>query len=226
MQNFFFCEKMIGMNPLFKDIKIIAWDMDTTLYKPDPALGKAFFDGCIEEVARVKNLSFADAKKIFEEARLPTNSSSQALMTLKVGDYWTCWRVQKRIGKINYLHKDPKLPKLFEQLSGFHHFIISNSVREEIKTVLSAIGLSPSYFEKCISIEDIGEPKPSLKPFELLLKITGLPADQHVYIGDREKVDIVPAKKLGMKTILVWGKSEIADLSLPSVYDVASVFRA
>lgn len=211
------------MDSRFKDIKVIAWDMDTTLYKPDPLLGKAFLDGCVSEVARVKNLSFKDAKIIFDKARLETDSSTQSLINLGVGDFYTVWEIQKQIGKVNYLRKDSKLPKLFRLLKNFRHFLISNSVPEEIKTVLEAIGLSEDYFEKCISVVDAGEPKPSLKPFELLLKITGLAPEQHVYIGDREKVDILPAKKLGLKTILVWGKSAIADLSLPTVYDVAKV---
>ena len=214
------------MYPLFKNVKVIAWDMDTTLYKPDPVLGKAFLDGCIEEVAKKKNLSFKDAKIIFDKARLETDSSTQTLINLKVGDFYTVWEIQKRIGKKNYLKKDPQLPLLFSHLSHLRHFLISNSVPEEIETVLGAIDLSEDYFEKCISVVDAGEPKPSPKPFELLLKITGLPPEQHVYIGDRELVDIVPAKKLGMKTILVWGKSKIADLSLPTVYDVAEIFRA
>lgn len=211
------------MDSRFASVKIIAWDMDTTLYKPDPVLGRAFLDGCVEEVARVKNLSFNEAKIMFAKARETSNSSTQAFINLGVGDFYTVWEIQKRIGKVNYLHKDLQLPKLFAKLSKFRHFIISNSVKEEIKTVLSAIGLSQNYFEKCISIEDIGEPKPSPKPFKYLLNLTGLTPSQHVYIGDREKVDILPAKKLGMKTILVWGTSEIADISLPTVYDVPNV---
>lgn len=211
------------MNSRFAKIKIIAWDLDTTLYQPDPALGKAFLDGCIEEVAKKKNLSFKDAKIIFDKVRLTTDSSTQAMMNLGVGDFYTVWEIQKRIGKVNYLRKDPKILKTLKKLKNYRHFIISNSVPEEIETVLKAIGLDKSYFEKCISVADVGAPKPSPKPFEFLLKLTGLKSEEHLMVGDREKVDIEPAKKLGMKTILVWGKSKMADLSLPTVYDIVKV---
>ncbi|MCL4382699.1 MAG: HAD family hydrolase [Patescibacteria group bacterium] len=216
------------MDQRFKDIKVIAWDLDTTLYKPNPVLGKAFLDGCIEEVAKVKNLSFARAEKLFNEERKKTNSSTQVLLNffkMKTPQdvFYKMWEIQKRIGKINYLHKDPKLPEMFDRLSGFHHFIISNSVPEEIENVLSAIGLDSKYFEKLISVVDTGEPKPSLKPFRSLLELTGLPSGQHLMIGDREDVDIEPAKKLGFKTILVWGQSFLADASLSSVYEVAEL---
>lgn len=214
------------MDARFEDIKIIAWDMDTTLYQPLPELARAFLNGCVEEVARVKKLSLSEAQKIFNEERSRNDSSTQAMINLEIGDpqtvFNTMWEIQKRIGKVNYLQKDSRLPLLFEKLKKFRHFIISNSVREEVKTVLGAIGLSAKYFEKIITVDDTGKPKPDPAPFKLLLKITGLPADQHLYIGDREKVDIIPAKKLGMKTILVWGTSSVADVSLPTVYDVVN----
>ena len=94
---------------------------------------------------------------------------------------------------------------------------------EDDRATLKKLGVPVTIFERIITAQDCQEPKPDPEPFRLLLKITGLPADQHLYIGDRELVDILPAKKLGMKTILVWGKSKIADLSLPTVYDVAEV---
>jgi FMN phosphatase YigB (HAD superfamily) len=54
---------------------------------------------------------------------------------------------------------------------------------------------------------------------------TGLPPVAHLMIGDRERVDLVPAKKLGMKTCLVWAAepSMVADITLPTVYDLSQV---
>jgi FMN phosphatase YigB (HAD superfamily) len=47
-------------------------------------------------------------------------------------------------------------------------------------------------------------------------------------IGDREAVDLVPAKAVGMHTCLVWSeiKSTIADITLPDVYRVADIFTS
>ncbi len=212
------------MNPLFKNVKVIAWDMDTTLYKAVPELSIAFMNGCIEEVAKIKNLSLKDAEILLTNEKNKAGSTTQAFMNLGCGDFHTMWEVQKRVGKVNYLKKDPRLPLIFSQLSRFRHFLISNSVLEEVHTVLEAIGLNESYFEEIITVDRTGEPKPSPKPFKLMMELTGLKPEEHVMIGDMEKIDIAPAKKLGLKTILVWGKSDLADLSLPSVYDVAKVF--
>ena len=57
------------------------------------------------------------------------------------------------------------------------------------------------------------------------MKKTGLPAAAHIMIGDREAVDLAPAKMLGMKTCLVWSDSAslVADVTLKTVYEVATI---
>lgn len=211
------------MDSRFKDIKVIAWDVDTTLYKNIPELSIRFKEECIKEVARAKGISFAEAESIFEKSRATNGSSTMTLRNLAVGDEKTLLQIQKRIGKQNYIKPDPELLLMFKKLSGFRHFIITNSMKEDDEAALAKLGIPESIFEKIITVEDAGEPKPSLAPFQFLLKLTGLRPEQHVYVGDREKVDIEPAKKLGMKTILVWGESEMADVSLPTVYDVVNI---
>ena len=59
------------------------------------------------------------------------------------------------------------------------------------------------------------------------MKKTGLPPEAHLMIGDRELVDLAPAKNLGMHTCLVWSdkKSTIADATLLTVYDVAAMLQ-
>lgn len=211
------------MDPRFKDVKVIAWDVDTTLYKAIPELSIKFKKECIKEVARVENVSFEKAAEIFEKERAKFGSSTMALMRLGAGDFRTILTIQRKIGKQNYIKTDPKLLEMFKKLSKFRHFLITNSMREDDKLTLEKLGLPETIFERIITVEDTQEPKPSLSPFKLLLKITGLPPKAHLYVGDREKVDIEPAKRLGMKTILVWEESKIADLSIPTVYDIVGV---
>jgi len=45
-----------------------------------------------------------------------------------------------------------------------------------------------------------------------------------VYIGDSVETDIMGAKAVGIKTILVWSKSPEADLSIPTIYKLADIF--
>ncbi|MEW4353990.1 HAD family hydrolase [Streptococcus pneumoniae] len=49
--------------------------------------------------------------------------------------------------------------------------------------------------------EDVGYKKPNRAIFEYALVKAGSPASRCVYIGDRMDNDILPAKRVGMKTI-------------------------
>jgi len=76
-----------------------------------------------------------------------------------------------------------------------------------------------------VTSEIVGITKPDLAGFSSILDYTKLPPALHLMIGDREAIDHVPAKKLGMSTCLVWSeaKRSVVDLTLPTVYDVAKL---
>lgn len=211
------------MNPLFKDIKVIAWDLDTTLYRAIPELSFVFKKECIKEVANNQKITLKKASQVFEDMRARLGSSTLTLATLKIGDQDLIEQIQDRINKVKYIKTDPKLKILFAKLSKFRHFVITNGKRKNSLATLSALGLSLDIFEQIITVEDTNKPKPDPAAFELLVRITGLPPENHLMVGDMEKVDIEPAKKLGFKTILVWGQSFLADASLSSVYEVADL---
>ncbi len=210
------------MDQRFKDVKVIAWDLDATLYQNIPELSIKFKDACIKKTAEVKGWTFEQAREIYEEDRRQTGSTILTFEKLGVGDYRDIGEIEKSINKKDYIKADPKLPELFKKLSSFEHYLLTNCTKENIVSYLKTLNLDVAVFRKIINPENGGGAKPHSAPFLSLFKESGLPAKKHVMVGDREKVDIEPAKKLGMKTILVWGTSDIADLSLPTVYDVAN----
>jgi len=62
------------------------------------------------------------------------------------------------------------------------------------------------------------------KALEEEIKKSHLPPEEILYVGDRVKVDVLPAKEVGMKTGLVWDKSEKADYSFEKIEDILSLF--
>ena len=64
------------------------------------------------------------------------------------------------------------------------------------------------YFDVVVASAEAGYAKPDLQIFELALEQSGCMAKNAAMIGDRLDNDIVPAKKLGMKTI--WARQEFA----------------
>ena len=86
------------------------------------------------------------------------------------------------------------------------------------------------YFDVIIASTEAGCSKPDLKIFEIALNQAGCRPDNAVMIGDRLDNDIIPAKKLGMKTIWVkqgftsyQSDSDIPDYTINSIDDIRSI---
>lgn len=134
--------------------------------------------------------------------------------------------MERYFDRRDYLTRDEKLIELFAKLKRFAHFTLANGIRKRHEETLDVLGVPRETFEEMVTSEVVGVTKPHLDGFRHILKKTGLPPREHLMIGDREAVDIMPAKKLGLKTCLVWSgkKSTIADVTLPNVYQVAELF--
>ena len=61
----------------------------------------------------------------------------------------------------------------------------------------------PVRFHPVIGSQEIGFKKPDPRIFETALEIARIPADQAVYVGDSPKLDTVPARRLGIRAILL-----------------------
>jgi len=207
----------------FKDIKVLVWDMDGTLYKSSPELSRLVKKKEYEILARRKGISLVEAENLFETKRKTCPSGTEVLIREGCGSYFKVLSKTDPVITSRFIKKDPKLVAMLAKLKDYRHLILANKTKRNTLGVIHWLGLKKTIFEKIFTIEDFKVTKPNLKPFKMVLAYTKLPPNAHLMIGDREKVDLEPAKKLGMKTCFVWGKSEIADLSLPRVYDVAQI---
>ncbi len=59
------------------------------------------------------------------------------------------------------------------------------------------------YFDVIVASAEEGVEKPDIRIFEIALERAGIEASEAVMVGNRIDNDIVPAKKMGMKTIWV-----------------------
>lgn len=212
---------MIG---IFKNVRILIWDFDGTFYKPIPPLWKKIREA---EYLTIKNYTgWQMAKVIIEFDKLHKKVLHSAtacvaqLSSISTGQ--AAVEMEKYFDRRKFLKRDPKLIKLFQKLSNFGYYILANGSIRGITDTLKKLGIDRKIFREIITSEIVGVTKPDNNGFKYILSKTNLPPGSHLMIGDRENVDLVPAKKLGIKTCLVFSstKSEIADLSLPSVYDL------
>jgi HAD superfamily hydrolase (TIGR01549 family) len=215
------------MNAKFKDIKILIWDFDGTLYKPNPDLFREVRES--EYRAIMKHTGWTREKTIeeFHALHKVTIQSATAVVSklCNIPIAAAANESEKYFDRRKYLHRDPRLIGMFEKLKNFRHFIFANGVISHHKETLELLGVPASTFEEFVTSETVGVTKPDPAGFVYILKKTGLAPAAHLMIGDRELVDLAPAKALGMHTCLVWSDtpSLVADVTVKTVYDVLTL---
>ncbi len=152
-------------------------------------------------------------KKEFEEIYARYGSNSAVFRSLGCSsDFW-----QKRfntLDKTQYYQPNEAVTQTLKKIkNNLPISIFTNLKLKEIKKTLKLVGIDPTWFSHIISGDEIKERKPALDGFYLMIKQSLLDPSEILYVGDRIKVDILPAKKLGIKTCLVWQESKKADCS-------------
>ena len=213
----------------FSDINVLIWDFDGTLYRMREELSHDIREA---EYRVIQGYTGWDREKITREftAVYPSQfqsatAASAYLCGISVPQ--AAAEMEKHFDRRNYVTRDDLLVSMFQALSGFKHFMLANGIRKNIEDTLATLGLKKEIFTDIVTSEIVGENKPSKKGFLYILNTTKLAPPQHLMIGDREHVDIQPAKEIGLKTCLVFSDTpgKIADITLPTVYEVAKVVK-
>lgn len=117
-------------------------------------------------------------KEIYRRLKLPFNwDSSLELIYPEVREALSLFRAKYRLG------------------------IIANQL-EGLSERLKSFGIL-SYFDLVVSSFDVGLSKPSEEIFRFALSESGCSPKESAMVGDRTDNDIVPAKKIGMKSVRV-----------------------
>ncbi len=122
--------------------------------------------------------------------------------------------------------KSPPFPDLVPslnalRLAGYGVAIISNTERRLIEVTLSGVN---ELIDKVVTAEDIGKYKPDEEAFVRALKLLGVDADEVVHVSAYTYYDLVPASKLGIRTVLVdRGYGEEWGVKVSSLEELASM---
>ncbi|MBU1327386.1 HAD family hydrolase [Patescibacteria group bacterium] len=206
-------------------IKVIIWDFDGTFFRPNQALWDAVRSSEYRTI--INHTGWSMEKTVYEFQKyykIVTPSATETVAYLcNITTSEAALEMEEYFDRRKFVKKDKRLVSLFRKLDRFDHYILANGVKKKLEETLVVLGLSQGIFKEIITSETVGVNKPSDKGFRYILKITNVAPKEHLMIGDREAVDLAPAKKLGMHTCLVWSdtKSSIVDVTLPTVYDVA-----
>ena len=102
--------------------------------------------------------------------------------------------------------------------------LFTNAKPDRLRKTLKVIKVDPTWFTHIITGDDVSERKPALPGFHKMIEITGLSPGQMLYVGDRIKADVLPAKTVGMQAAIVWSSSNEADYSFESFEGLLELF--
>ena len=212
---------------MFEKIKILIWDFDGTLYKPNESLFRAVRQAEYQTIIAHTGWSKEQAVEAFEKLYKKVYSSATETVARIVGISTADAAVEMEnyFDRRDFLSRDELLIELFQKLKSYRHIILANGVIARHKETLKVLGVPPETFELYVTSEVVGKTKPNPEGFQYILDYTKLPPAAHLMIGDREAVDLAPARALGIKTCLVWSDttSEHADRTIPTVYDISDI---
>ena len=139
---------------------------------------------------------------------------------LNINDQSTISKVASAITDVQaYYLKRNKL--ILEKLVPHYKLGIISNFSGNLKKILEEFELSP-YFNFVLDSYHVGFSKPDPRIFELAIKTCGVSSKDICFIGDNIDRDILPAKKVGMKTILISSNlaESQADYNLSSLEDL------
>ncbi len=206
--------------------KYIIWDLDGTLYPNQPDLKQAINRKVFELIAEARNISLKAAQDYHRETYSQLHSNTQTLLEAGVNaDDVRSGRWFSDI-QINKINKTPSLVQAMRKLDQYQHLVNTNSTQASAESKLKKIGFTLDDFKAVVgNMDTVGINKPKLKPFRYMLTLTNGKPNQHVFVGDRYETDLAPAKKVGMRTVLVYDKDERADLSFGCTQDLVKFLQ-
>ncbi len=206
-------------------IKHVWFDLEGTLTIRSDEFNDAHNQLRYETYAEVVGKPLTEKlKQDFENLYAKHGSNSTVFRSLGcASDFW-----QKRFNTIDKTKYYKSVKTIYTTLKKLKDkvpiSIFTNLKPDEVESTLKIINVDKSWFKFIISGDDIKERKPALDGFYLMIKKSGLPPKEILYVGDRVNVDVLPAKQVGMKTCLVWDKSDEADYSFEKFEDILSLF--
>ena len=210
--------------PWIQSIKFLCFDVDGTLYRDVLAAWEAIQSQIYGTVMEHRKCSLSEAQKYVRRRYQKLGSSTKILNELGIDGQEFFNRSFSAIDLKQYVSPEPKLLRLLNKLRPKYRLgIISNNSRAIVSKKLDAIGIPLNIFDPIVTTYELGVMKPDPDPFLKALELARVSPDEAIYIGDKEETDILGAKAVGMRTIMVWGKSKHADLSIPTIYSLERI---
>lgn len=125
------------------------------------------------------------------------------------------WQLQKRDFVLR-----PGVPETLKQLRnrGLTLGIVSNIDRDQLDWMMSLAGIAPR-FDFLLTSEEAGSCKPDRQIFEQALALADCAAGEALFVGDSLAQDIAGARRVGIRSALLWHRPDREPPRTPSPPD-------
>lgn len=207
--------------------KAIGFDLDNTLYKETPETKSIITEYILEKAAAILRKEISEIKKEYSKNYNLFQSARRALIAMGIKEGMDI--VQEALEKADIasqLKPDNKTAILLQDLAKTYKlFLITGSKKNEAQKKLQALGINYKLFTESIYADN---PHKLLREdgtaFTYIAEKLHLKQEELVFVGDREQVDIIPAKKLGITTCIINGQSKEADYNITSLEELRKYF--
>lgn len=203
-------------------IKVLVFDLDGTLYESEEYT-RQLMEGIRDTLAEFLSVDVRDAEKLLHRLRVEYGSITLGLKSLGIEKSEFYQKLGDKLDPERFIKKRPQLLELLSTLrrKGLKLACHTNASRALAERVLKAVEIPPNAFDIIVTCED-AEPKPMYEGYLKIIEILGTRPEEVLYVGDRWRVELEPAKKLGMRTALISSKPEgEPDLLLKDILELS-----
>ena len=229
-------------------LQVLIWDFDGTLYQQNELLWhdirEAEYRVIMQHTGWSHEKAVEEFSKIYKKVVLSATETVARLSSLPIAS--ASVEMESYFDRTKYVKRDEKLIAMFAALSEYSHYILCNGAVVGVEKTLAMLGLPKETFVKIVTSEHAGANKPDpagfqyivnhyselILPSRISLRETHerlIDVSSFLMVGDRALVDLLPAKKLGMKTCLVWRdkkpEEDFVDFSVPTIYDIPKILK-
>lgn len=209
----------------FQNIVAVGFDLDGTLYNTTPAIDNRVRTKIAEKILeKMPTLESVEGARDFYETSYKILSSGTKVLE-EIG-YENSREVMDEClataDVLDLINDDQNLEDILKEMRCWYFtYLLTSSPKPVALKKLEKIGISPGlfYLTAFSDTPSLGN-KQDGAAFKYVIKESSIAAANHVYIGDRLNSDILPAKRLGMKTIAVWSEIPEADYSIKDIHDI------
>lgn len=211
---------------MIEQITSLGFDLDNTLYRQGPEMNEKIQEYACRKASTLLSQPYETVRSRFDQNFSETQSGSRSLEAIGITNGREIIQEALENADIaSVLKEDVRLQRMLDKLaSSYKLFLITGSSKQIALGKLEAMGLldplvfNPTFYAESPYRREDGT------AFQYVARLHNVGFDRMMFVGDREKVDIIPAKDLGIKTAIVNAASDLADIQLREIYELEKIF--